>query len=342
MDSQAPVQLSALARSVYRPPRARAAWTLAEVYAPSVLRHYGHGRNALCAALELAGAAGRRVLLPGFICRDVLSALCAAGAEPVFYPVGRDLAPSSPPESWPQAAVAVAVDYFGVPQDLAPFEAYARLHGAALVEDAAHALFSRDSGGRLLGTRVPLGVLSPRKSLALPNGGCLVVTGGAAVPDQVPYAGAPGVRYTLKSLARPALAAAGARAALSALGAFRGLKGEAAADPAAEHDLPDDAPCPELARPIAVADPAEEARRRLGLWDASLARARAAGLRPVFERLPPGAVPYAFAMRGGLAAARRAFQETGLTVLTWPDLPATVAPQAPAHYKDLLLAHFLW
>ncbi|TPW22065.1 MAG: hypothetical protein FD126_71, partial [Elusimicrobia bacterium] len=55
MDSQTPQTLSALARTVYRPPPAAARWTLAGHYAPSALRLYGHGRNALHAALDLVG-----------------------------------------------------------------------------------------------------------------------------------------------------------------------------------------------------------------------------------------------------------------------------------------------
>jgi hypothetical protein len=339
-----------LAATVYSPPRAKSPWTLGALFAPAALRLYGHGRNALAEALKLAGVAGGRVLLPAFICRDLLSAVAAAGAEPAFFETNPDLSPVDP-QRWPEARAVIAVDYFGFPQDLAPFEAYARRRGAVLIEDAAHGLFSRDTAGRLLGSRAPLGVLSLRKSLALPNGGALVA-GDAALaarlPAQLPFEPVPGRRPALKAAARPLLALAGARATHAALTGLRSLRGDASGhvgpEPDSERVLPAPAaPCPELERPLVCADPAVEASRRRALWSLCDGLARRAGLKPVFAALPDGVVPYAYAFRAGeLGAARAPFAAEGLTTLPWPDLPAAVAPSAPGHYRDVGLVHFLW
>ena len=180
-----------LTATVYCPPRAKAPWRLEDVYKTAALRLYGHGRQAFAEALLLSGAAGGRVLLPSFICRDLLASVAAAGAKPSFYGVKPDLTPDEDPSRWPDAHAVLAVDYFGFPQDLTPFQAYARRCGAALIEDAAHALFSRDAAGRLLGTRAPLGILSLRKSLPLPDGGALLVNDAALaarLPPQTPFA----------------------------------------------------------------------------------------------------------------------------------------------------------
>lgn len=340
-----------LPATVYAPPRARKPWRVEDLFPGAALRFYSHGRNALAEALALAGAAGGRVLLPSFVCRDLLSAVAAAGAEPAFYGVKPDLSPQDDPARWPAARAVVAVDYFGWPQDLAPFEAYARRSGALLIEDAAHALFSRDAAGRALGGRAPLGVLSVRKSLPLPNGGALVAADpalAARLPPQLPFEPAPGRRPALKAATRPFFALAGARAAYAALSGWRTLRGDAVdridADPDSERVLPGPAsPCPELGRPLVCSDPAVEASRRRALWTLCDGRARKAGLSPVFPSLPDGVVPYAYAFRTkDLAAARAVFGAEGLTTLPWPGLPSAVAGSAPEADKTVALVHFLW
>lgn len=339
-----------LASTVYSPPRAKAPWRVEDLFAPAAARFYGHGRNALAEALRLAGAAGGRVLLPSFICRDLLSAIAAAGAEPAFYGVRPDLSPDEDQSRWPDARAVLAVDYFGWPQELAPFEAYARRTKAVLVEDAAHALFSRDAAGRLLGTRAPLGILSLRKSLPLPNGGALLAADPALrakLPPQASFEPVPGRRPALKAAARPLLALAGAVGAHMGLTAMRTLRGNAsghvAPDPESERILPEPAaPCLELGRPLVCADPAIEASRRRALWAFCDGLARRAGLAPVFPSLPDGVVPYAYALRGDLDQARPLFAAAGLTVLPWPDLPEALAASAPAHHRNVALVHFLW
>lgn len=340
-----------LSATVYCPPRAKAPWRLEDLFKPAALRLYGHGRRALAEALLLSGAAGGRVLLPSFICRDLLASVAAAGAKPAFYGVKTDLTPDEPPERWPDAHAVLAVDYFGFPQDLSPFEAYARRCGAVLIEDAAHALFSRDAAGRPLGARAPLGILSLRKSLPLPNGGALIVSDAdlaAKLPPQTPFAAPGSRRQALKASLRPLLSLAGARAAHAGLSVLRALRGDASGHVAPDCDsetaLPGPAaPCSQLSRPLVCADPAVEASRRRALWSLCDALARRAGLSPVFASLPEGVVPYAYAFRTkDLAAARALFAAEGLTALPWPDLPAALSASAPEHHRDVALAHFLW
>lgn len=339
-----------LAATVYLPPRAKTPWRVEELFAPAALRLYGHGRNALASALRLAGAAGGRVLMPSFICRDLLSAVAAADTEPAFYSVGPDLAPNEDPGRWPKAKAVLAVNYFGFPQDLAPFEEYSRHCGAVLIEDAAHALFSRDEAGRLLGSRAALGILSLRKSLPLPNGGALIANDpalAAHLPAPLPFAPPPGHRPALKAAARPFLALAGAVGAHVGLTALRALRGDASGhrtpDLESERVLPQPAePCAQLGRPLVCADPATEASRRRALWALCDGIARRAGLAPVFPSLPEGTVPYAYAFRGNPDAARPLFAAEGLGVLPWPDLPSAFASSAPGHHRDVALVHFLW
>lgn len=339
-----------LAATVYAPPHARAPWHLNDIFAPAALRLHGHGRNALASALRLAGAEGGRVLLPAFICRDMLSSVAAVGAEAVFYGTSADLSADLDSARWPVARAVLAVDYFGFAADLSPFEAYARRCGAVVIEDAAHGLFSRDSTGRLLGTRAPLGILSLRKSLPLPNGGALLANDpalAASMPAQLSFKAHPGYRPMLKAAARPLLALAGAVGAHAGLTAWRALRGDASGNigPGFESErvLPKPAePCVELGRALVCADPALESERRRALWTRCDALARRAGLIPVFPFLPAGTVPYAYAFRGGRNKARPWFAAEGLNVLPWPDLPSALASSAPEHHRNVALVHFLW
>ncbi|MBI2789628.1 MAG: DegT/DnrJ/EryC1/StrS family aminotransferase [Elusimicrobia bacterium] len=337
-----------LARTVYAPPPAAAPWRLAELYAPALARFYRYGRHALADAFRAAG--GGPVLLPGFFCREVLA---AASGQTLFYTVGPDLQPDADSAAWPAARAVLAVDYFGFPCDLAPFRAYARRTGAAIVEDASHGLFSRDGEGLLLGTRADFGALSPRKTLPLADGGVLLVTdpGRAAALPPAPGAGGPGTaRSGLKAAARPLLAAAGARTArvlLEALRAARGFDWRDRLGREGSEDAPlgDPAPAAALSGPISCGDEAGERARRRALYELCAATARELGLPPVFSSLPAGVVPYAFAFRAGPAAAEAAYaayRRLGLSVLPWPDLPGAVRADAPAHYRDVYLAHFLW
>ncbi len=329
-----------LASTIYAPPRAKSPWRLEDLFAPAALRHFAYGRQALAEALRLAGAPGKTVLLPAFICREVLSAVAEAGARPAYYGVAPDMTPEEPPERWPDAAAVIAVDYFGWPQDLAPFEAYARRTGAVVVEDAAHALFSRDAAGRLLGTRAPLGILSPRKSMPLPNGGTLVASAPERMKRLAPQAAfepVPGRGAAIKAAARPFMALVGAKAARTALKAWR-----AGGSSETGLAMPDAAPCLELGRPLVAADPAIEASRRRALWSYCAPLVAKTGAVPVFASLPDGVVPYAFAFRAKDSATADALTAEGLSVFSWPELPEELADAAPGHYRGVHLAHFLW
>ena len=109
-------------------------WQPAFVGAGQV-RYYSLARHALVEALRLAGVRERsRVLLPEYLCRDLMAPLHLLGAVPCWYPVASDMTPATAPADWPLVDVVLAVDYFGFPQDLAPFQAYAERTGAVVIE----------------------------------------------------------------------------------------------------------------------------------------------------------------------------------------------------------------
>jgi hypothetical protein len=336
--------------SIYLPPRARTPWTLESDLGHDRLRRYSLARWGLVEALKL-GPDRPEVLVPQFICREVLAAVHLAGKKPLFYSVSRRLGLDENHAELPSACAILAVDYFGFPQDLKPFEKYCKRTGTLLIEDNAHGLLSRDESGRPLGTRAPVGLLSPRKTVGLSSGGVLVVNDEALwakVPAQLPASDDPGPalaflkrRKTFRALT-PLLGPRGMAAGISIL---RALKRRKDLDPKAEVEIATPpAPQPDLLAPITVADPEFEIRRRRDLWTACHARLRdVAGIEPVFMSLPDHTAPYAYAFRAerkALSDAADALRGLGILNDPWPDLPGEVKP--PAYHRSVRLAHFLW
>ena len=91
------------------------------------VRFYSLARHALSAVFkQVQIAPGHKILLPDFICRDLLAAVNNAGLIPVWYEMDGDLKPKRPNSEWPRAIVVLSVNYFGFPQDLEPFFNYTK------------------------------------------------------------------------------------------------------------------------------------------------------------------------------------------------------------------------
>lgn len=337
--------------SIYSPRPALKPWRVEDISPDFEWRHFSYARRALVEGLRAAGLGlGARVLLPEFICREVLSSISAVGAEPVFYPVGKDLSPCSSPALWPEASAVVAVDYFGFPQDLEPFRIYCARTEAVLIEDNAHGLFSRDGEGLPLGTRADMGLFSLRKTLPLPDGAVLALKIGARkwnpVP-QSPFNEHPTARQRMKNALRQLTGVFGAAPVFQALMAFRtlsGLMGGGRSAGAEETVLPmPDLPCSKLASPIHAADPEFEAQRRRMLYR-RIETMLSPHVSPVFPSLRDGVVPYGFAYRckDRDEEPRRILARLSLAPLVWPNLPAALLSSAPSHYRDVKLVPFLF
>jgi hypothetical protein len=284
------------------------------------------------------------VLVPGFICRDILSAPAALQAQVQFYEVDASLRPIDS-DRWPMAEAVLAVNYFGFPQDLEPFRRYCEKSGAVLIEDNAHGLFSRDAEGRFLGTRGDFGIFSLRKSLALPNGAALWASPERkATLTQGDFDLRSNSRYLAKQAFRILAGKLGASASFQLLETLR--RSRRPDSKGSEKELPfPDRPTSILAKPLAIADPAAETSRRRQLYESAAEKLFEFGIYPLFKELPSGTVPYGLPFRIP-AADRKAvvshFAKWGLNVLPWPDLPDAMAARAPEHYRDISLIHFLW
>jgi hypothetical protein len=140
------------------------------------------GRTAIWQGLAWLGlGTGDRVLAPAYTCGAEIDALLGAGLVVDYYRSGNDLTPDLDDLTRLCASPARALlvtHFFGVAQPMDALLAFAGAHGLRVIEDAAHGLYSTDEKGRPLGSRGDVGVWSFNKTLAVPDGGALIVNGG--------------------------------------------------------------------------------------------------------------------------------------------------------------------
>lgn len=347
-----------LVEQVYDPPHCASGWSIESFLGAGEVRYFSYGRYALRESLLVSGVRqGEKVLLPAFVCRDLLAAIHSLGAIPSFYSVeGKSLNMADIPDDLPAAHAIVAVNYFGFPQNLEPFRRYCHRTNAVLIEDNAHGLLSRDESGKPLGTRGDLGIFSLRKTIPLPNGAALFlnpVQNDMKLGPQQPFSNQPlPWSYRMKQLMRilsPVIGWRGVRL-VNFLG--RRLRKartgyEIAPSPVdAEFTMPENAsPCKELMNALASFDDEKEAYRRRALYLALDETIKGAGGVPVFPGLPDHVVPYGFPFyspRNQIEAIKQALREVGLDCYIWPELPREIVPNAPVHYRSIWMVNFVW
>jgi hypothetical protein len=149
---------------------------------------YPWARVALFHGLRLLGIGpGDNVLVPSFICSVVSLPFDALGVGIRFYEVDNNLEPIFETASLSvnsKTKAFLGVHYFGFPQDVEAIRGFCEYHKIYYVEDNAHGFLSSGRQGHL-GTFGDIAVFSQRKTLALPNGGALVVN-TSNLPAEIP------------------------------------------------------------------------------------------------------------------------------------------------------------
>lgn len=163
-----------LIQSVYRPQRKKKiGLNISQIYKQSETYFFSNARYALLEGLKILQAKPeQKILIPEFICCHLLAPLNILGLKILYYSLNQSLEPTAP-EHWPKADYIIAVNYFGVAQNLAPFKKYCVQNQALLIEDNAHGFLSRSEEGSLLGERGDIGITSLRKVVNIANGGLL-------------------------------------------------------------------------------------------------------------------------------------------------------------------------
>jgi hypothetical protein len=321
------------------------------------LRHYSLARHALVDAFRVLGLnAGDKVLLPEYICRDLLASLYQLGLKPVWYSVGCDLAPDSAPHQWPTAKTVLAINYFGFPQNLAPFDEYAQRTGATIIEDNAHGLLSRDQAGCLLGMRRSLGLLSYRKTFLLGRGAGLVINPtvssslrcAAFLPEQLEFTSQP---MPLAVSARRNLRRFFGTRAIDYSFAIlkRRMRRLLGKNEIPVPSMTVETHLPGLPNPDLFLIPTldsegiqTEIERRRSLYFKLAKQAKECDVKLLFPNLPDNTVPYGLPVYGAneVVIAQLAREEQ-LDYFKWPDLPKEISDTDIKHYSNIYLINFL-
>lgn len=135
--------------------------------------------RGICDVLRLSGS--DEVLVPSYNCGAEIDVFFKTGASLVPYRVdthARIDIDDFTAKVTERTRAALIVHYFGFPQKLSAILPLCRERNVSLIEDCAHALFSRD-GEQKLGSTGDFAVFSFPKTLPVPDGGALVVNNRA-------------------------------------------------------------------------------------------------------------------------------------------------------------------
>lgn len=143
---------------------------------------FSHARGALWQGIKrLNLGKADTVLVPSYHCGVEIEAVLQAGVRTEFYRVKDDMTVDLrvlKEKIRADCKAVLVIHYYGFAQPIEEIRQLCRRHNLFLLEDCAHALFSR-YGGQPLGTYGDLAVFSPTKSLALPDGGLLLINNPA-------------------------------------------------------------------------------------------------------------------------------------------------------------------
>ncbi|HAJ26438.1 MAG TPA: hypothetical protein DCG53_04205 [Syntrophus sp. (in: bacteria)] len=342
---------------LYFPASHKVSWSFDGFIGWRPVRYFSYGRWALFEALQIAGIGKNdKILLPAFICRDILSAINTIGAIPVYYQVDKHMQLADAPDSLIPAKAILMVNYFGFPQELSSFQHYCRKTGAVLIEDNAHGFLSRDKEGQALGTRGDLGIFSLRKTLTLPNGAAMVINipdKGYMIKRQIePEQKRVSASFAAKRFLQNTRQLVNLRTIRIMTSAIRTVRkmttghGIAPSAPDVEFKLPGNAaPCMKLQYSLDHLDVEQEITRRRELYRLLDAVMRQNGFEPVFATLSAQVVPYAypfFVSENQIDRAKKVLSMINLECFSWPELPEDVVPIAPDWFRNIRIISFSW
>jgi hypothetical protein len=319
------------------------------------IRFFSLARYALSEALKMSGVGeGDCVLIPEYICRDIIASINVNNAHTVYYKVGEDLTPLEHYQVWPKAKVVLAVNYFGFPQNLSPFIQYSELTKAVIIEDNAHGFLSKDKNMQWLGMRADIGIFSFRKTFCLSDGAALVINKSQTnipIKVQLSFTGKGfnptiGIKCKIKKI--PFIGVYLWIIFVILVRFFRKLRTGHAIPTMAkfnQHSIPyNENPHRALLNQLKQCGYNEksEVNRRRKLYHKISIMAHKKGIVPIFDHLPAATVPYGFPFRATEREAMlfsRSIKWLGFDLLKWPDLPHGI-PESD-NYKNIWIVNFL-
>lgn len=320
---------------------------ITDLYLTNDIFLYPYARYAFFELLQTLSI--KTIYLPGFICRDMLAPINYLNIEYYFYDLKDDLTPIL--EDIICDAILM-VNYFGFASKIDAFIEYKKKNNAILIEDNAHGFLSKDSEGKLLGTRGDFGLLSIRKTVFLPNGAALLINN--PIYKSLDFVSSK-VLYTFEDDYYIKKLSIKKKILHKYIGVFilllrRGIRyvktGSSIPlpDKQSETKLPvNRCITPILKDGVLNLDQNHEIERRRRLYNEVEKWAKDFGISPIFS-LGENVVPFEFAFidNGYSRSFEIELLKKGLFILPWPDLPNEVISDCPEFYLKVKVVPFLW
>jgi perosamine synthetase len=288
---------------------------------------------------------GDNVLVPSFICSVVSFPFNALGIKMRFYEVDKSLEPK-----FETASVSVnsrtkaflGVHYFGFPQEIEAVRSFCESHKIYYIEDNAHGFLSTDKRGPL-GAFGDIAIFSQRKTLALPNGGALVVN-TSSLPNSIsdttsdsPHRRVSIPRFMLQNIV----------ANLDVFPSIRGLDVSSYVKNFAESGQSEDLQVSSEAHSGFASwillrtdfDRERRLRRQTYMFWKDLFAQKKRDFSLFFEDLPKGVVPWVFPIRVHSKRGEGLIQDLakqGIECFRWPDPPLS-APRTRLGQETVLI-----
>lgn len=341
-----------LIKQVYFPPiNKNGAWSFQDYIGHDGIRYYSYARHALLDALKLCGIKkDDKVLIPGFICREVLSPINTIGAIPVFYDVTSKLKIKLLNEL-PKVKALIVVNYFGFPAELSEMHEYCSINEVFVIEDNSHGFLSKDNNNKPLGTRADIGLFSFRKSMPVIDGAALVVNNTKLLTKlnkQLDYENVGGKYEFIKRTIKKIIPVSSFSFIFSLIKLKQGirhiLKGDnvSVSTVGSEYNLPGKPnPSLDLKTYIKAISIDKEIERRRMLY-AYLTEYIGDEAIAIFE-LNSNVAPYVFAFRcDNVNKIKKKLNKISLDCYKWPELPEKIKSYCPEHYENVWMVPFLW
>jgi hypothetical protein len=144
--------------------------------------YFYSARYALAAALNVLNfSLSQAILMPSYNCWVEVEPVVRHAVKIDWYRVKTDFSIDENDlvgRIRPETAAIFVIHYLGFPQRLEKIKKICTERGIVLIEDCAHALLSSD-GEVPLGSTGDMAIFSLRKTLPLPDGGCLLINNPA-------------------------------------------------------------------------------------------------------------------------------------------------------------------
>lgn len=316
-------------------------------------RYYSLARYAfLNALLFLKIKKNDKILLPAFICKDMVVPILTIGAKVFWYDVDENLNPIIDSKNWPVCKIVLMVNYFGFEQNFTPFINYQKLNNAIIIEDNAHGYLSQAHDGTILGTRADLGLFSYRKTLRLPDGASLYFSKrfiNHKIPKQLPFEGK-GI-YQLEKLKSIIIKFSKHSKYflfyltliirnIRRLKIFFGRLLKYSQEGKVSFM---ETPYKDVLLLLKDIDNNMEIKRRRKLYVMCLDEIDH-NIFPIYKKIYPGCSPYGFPFRcndAGYEKMKKFSRKIKCDIIKWPDLPSEIKLIAPKHYLNVNFINFM-